>query len=40
MDSYKADWINQQRAPEPVELKELVCEMIDRVMKGGKAKHG
>ena len=40
MDSLKADWINQQRAPEPVELKALVCEMIDRVMQGGKSKHG
>lgn len=40
MDSLKADWINQQRAPEPAELKALMSEMIDRVMKGGKSKHG
>lgn len=40
MDSLKADWINQQRAPEPSELKALMSEMIDRVMKGGKSKHG
>jgi hypothetical protein len=40
MDSLKSDWINQQRAPEPDELKALMSEMIDRVMKGGKSKHG
>lgn len=40
MDSLKSDWISQHRAPEPVELKALMCEMIDRVMRGGKAKHG
>ena len=40
MDSLKSDWIHQQRAPEPDELKALMSEMIDRVMKGGKSKHG
>jgi hypothetical protein len=44
MDSLESDWkgtwVSQHRAPEPVELKALVCEMIDRVMKGGKFKHG
>jgi len=33
-------WVEENRAPEPNELKHLLCEVIDRVMCGGKAKHG
>ncbi len=32
--------MDENRAPEPEELKDLICECIDRVMRGGKAKHG
>jgi len=40
MEPIMNNWKDELRAPEPDELKELVNEFIDRVMMGGKAKHG